>query len=71
MYRSRAFLNLHMETSRILLAILAFFFNEILLGFLRYIKLRNSEILPIKWISKCKVKRMYQLKGEKEAKENL
>jgi hypothetical protein len=50
---------------------LAFFFNEILLGFLRYIKLRNSEILPIKWISKCKVKRMYQLKGEKEAKENL
>lgn len=70
-YHFQAFLNSPMETSSILLAISEFYFKEILLESLLYTKLRNSEILLIKWISKCKAKRMYQLKEEKEAKENL
>lgn len=71
MYHCRVFRNLPMVTSSILSVILVFFFNEISLEFLPYIKLKNLEILRIKWTSKCKVKKMYLLKEEKETKENL
>ena len=71
MYHFRVFLNLLMETSSTLLAISVFYFNVILLEFLPCIRHRNSDILPIKWTGKCKVKKMFQLMGRKEVKENL